>query len=102
MDVDEDKREKQHKLWSYAAAVLGFNELAKMAETFGEKVYFRLRRDAAELEYLDCGGKRFLVADETLLEIPAGHRLWIRFTKDDIEMMRTTVAEYDAKAAEGT
>jgi len=87
---------KTHERWTLAALVLGFNECAKKAETLGEKAYMRIRRDAAHEEFVKLGGEAFLVQGETILQIKADERIWIRFSKADIEGMRQLVADYDA------
>jgi hypothetical protein len=84
-----------HDRWVQTALVLGFNECAKQAETLGEKAYFRIRRDAAHEEFVKLGGEKFLHQAEPILEIRADERIWIRFSKSDIESMRQLVADYD-------
>jgi len=43
--------------WYYLALAHGYNELARKAETLGEKVYCRLGRDQAEEAYKQLGGQ---------------------------------------------
>lgn len=82
--------------WSLLALVWGYNELAKIAETLGEKVYLRLARDHAEDEYRRMGGKITRSAEE---KEPAlvltQHAPHIIFYERDIELMRAAVQAHD-------
>lgn len=92
-DVDGAKR------WHLVATCIGYNELAKMAKTLGEKVYFRLIRDATEERLIEHGGQRlFKGPDEIIVEISVpDHMPYIRLSDADIELMREAVAAYDAR-----
>ena len=91
----EDKA--AHERWSATALCYGFNELAKMAKTLGEKVYFRMARDAAEQRFIELGGQKFITSEAAIATLDVGLGMpSIAFRPQDIELMRETVAIYDA------
>lgn len=51
-----EEREHTRQLWNFTALIFGYNELAKLATTLGERVWCRLMRDHAETEYKRLGG----------------------------------------------
>ena len=86
--------------WDALAAIIGFNELATNAKTLGEKVYFRMARDAAEKRYASLGGElNKSSVGPTILTIGPGP--FIEFAERDIELMRDAVAKFDKKKAGG-
>jgi hypothetical protein len=86
--------------WTAVALCLGYNELAKQAENLGEKVYFRLLRDAAQERFIELGGKTILSPEDPALTLEVGKGMpCVRFRPQDIELMRATVAAHDALAA---
>jgi hypothetical protein len=91
---------KNHELWTTLALCLGFNELAKLGKTLGDKVYARLFRDKHVENLIALGGNGGVspFADEKAtveIEMPAPMP-WLRFRASDIELMRAVVAEHDA------
>lgn len=96
-DLPED-RQNAVEMVTVAALVYGFNELAKMQETLGAKAYYRLLRDNAEKRFLALGGEKFMSGDPPIatIQIP-GSPQHIVFRPMDIELMRQTVAEWDAR-----
>jgi hypothetical protein len=85
-----------HMVHYQCALLCGYNELAKLGQTLGEKVYFRLRRDAAHEELARLGHHVEMIEDEAVLVLN-DRPPHIRFTAADIELMRKCVAEHDAK-----
>ena len=82
------------------AIVLGYNELAKLGTTLGEKVYYRLARDQGMQAFVAAGGNADVFAKEdgiATIELPGGPP-HVVFVKRDIELMRVCVAEHDARA----
>lgn len=97
MTEDEEKKHKLHaSQWHFIALCFGYNELAKKAKLLGQKVYFRFARDHAQDELVKLGGSIDITREPTILTIKEcmPH---INFSEKDIEMMRETVKEYDAK-----
>lgn len=82
------------------AMALGYNELAKLGKTLGEKIWFRLNRDnVVELMLKDGGngGVSPFSEDESVITIEVPGRFpWIKLRAADVELMRAYVAEYDA------
>src|SRR5271155_2557662 len=81
------------------ARLHGYNEMAKMSEILGEKVYCRLARDQIEALLESRYGVKITrgTPDEPTL-LTLGHKPpFIKFSERDIEMMRQTIAEYDEK-----
>jgi hypothetical protein len=102
MSLFSNKKEKveleNHKKWDLLALIWGYNELAKMVETLGEKVYCRMARDFAEQEYIKLGGRlNKEKQDEVILIINGDTFPFIKFREKDIELMRKTVEEFDRK-----
>jgi hypothetical protein len=94
--MDDDDRDPNIELWANAALVFGFNELARMQQTLGQKLTCRIMRDAAEKQFRAAGGTIELINHEQVLTLPLGIGP-VEFLPSDIEMMRQVVAEYDAK-----
>ena len=86
---------KNAKMHMAAALIYGYNEMAKNAQTLGEKVYLRMAREDATEKFRALGGEVNVEFKQTILTI-CGDPVFIKFTVDDIELMRRTVAEYDA------
>lgn len=88
----------QEGYWTYAALTIGFNELAKLHTVLGEKVYFRLLREAAQEKFVESGGNRFITVEDGILtiEVPGGPP-HVVFREQDIELMREVVAKHDAE-----
>ena len=96
MTKRETKRENKARatLYHHAALAFGYNELAKLAEKFSERVYFGLAREAALDQLRKDGGDVDITCKPVLLTL--GFRPpFILFTEDDIESMRKTVVEHD-------
>lgn len=85
--------------WHQLALVHGYNELVKLAETLGEKVYCRLARDHAEEEYKKLGGEITRQAEDEPVLVLTERMPYVRFETRDIELMRATVAKYDRERA---
>ena len=92
--VSNDNDLQQHLRVRQIALVFGYNELAKSATVLGDKVYYRLARDAAQEELIKQGGTLNVVNQETILTLP-GHSVTVKFTEADIELMRQTVEQWD-------
>lgn len=94
---DVPDEEKGHARWSAAALCYGYNELAKQAKTLGDKVYFRIARDAAEQQFIALGGNKFVKEPDAIAELVVPDCMpRVRFSAADIELMRSEVAEHDA------
>ena len=95
---DEENQDKILEQWSMAAAVFGFNELAKMQQDIKLKIFCRSMRTEAMDAYLRAGGKSSLIntvgtlREITLSAVPCP----IMFIESDIEALRQLVADYDA------
>ena len=86
---------KGHEVHTYSALLLGFNELAKLTPVLGEKLYFRLRRDAAHQELTTLGHHVEMTGAKIVLTL--GQRPpFVKFLATDIEAMRGAVAAHDA------
>lgn len=94
-DIEKDFH-ATHEVWMHVALVHGYNEMAKSAESLGTKIYFRICRDKATENALALGVTMKITHKEHILEIEKGP-VHIRFTLDDIDLMRKCVAEYDAE-----
>ena len=83
------------------ALLHGYNELAKLSSTLGERVYYRLFCQQIEKELAAKYDVKITHTEErgpTLLTL--GHKPpYITFSARDIEAMRQTVAAYDAEQA---
>lgn len=88
--------------WMWAAVVHGYNELAKQGQALGEKLYFRMAREAAQVEAEKRGVmiKVGPVEGRTVFEMRAANP-HIIFHERDIEGMRAAVAAFDSRAATG-
>lgn len=85
--------------WDLLAKAIGYNELAKLGKTLGEKAYARMARDRAAKSYEEVTGLTGLFAKtESTVEIPVpGSMLHIRFGEQDIDLMRAAIAQYDSE-----
>lgn len=97
-DALTEEQQRNREMHLTLALIHGFNEMAMKAITLGEKVYYRLSRDAAEKRFDELGGTIKRVDERpTVLVIP-GHVPEIRFDERDIGLMRECVARYDREA----
>jgi hypothetical protein len=92
-------KDKNHELWGLLALLHGYNELAKLTDVLGQKVYCRVMRDAAEKEIEENFDVK-IARDEsgggpTILTL-GQNPPFIIFREQDIEAMRAAVAAYDA------
>ncbi len=95
LEISEEDQ-ASHKRWVAAAMCLGYNELAKIATVLGEKVYWRLARDAAENHFVELGGNKIYKEESSVLELEIPDAmLRIKFREQDIELMRATLAAHD-------
>lgn len=87
------KKKSDYEKWALLALVFGYNELAKTAQSLGEKVFLRLARDAAEEDYRALGGELDRTNEEVVVTINEFPK--IAFTAKDIDLMRKAVEEHD-------
>jgi hypothetical protein len=90
---------KNIERWGLLAILHGYNEMAKLTEVLGEKVYFRLMRDATEKELAENFDVTIEKAEDGLgpTILTLGQKPpFIIFHERDIEAMRAAVAAYDA------
>lgn len=98
----DDENMRLAKYWSALALSLGYNELAKLGQRLGDKVYFRLLRDQSLKNFVGAGGHDTVFAKESepVVTITVDRAMpHILFRERDIELMRECVAQHDAKAA---
>ena len=79
--------------WQATALFIGYNELAKKAEILYDRVYFRLFRDAAEAKMKSLGCETVVEHMKPVIIIERMPH--IKFTEDDIELMRAAVKKWD-------
>lgn len=99
--ADIAENERQSLYWTTLATMLGYNELAKLAKTLGEKVYFRLLRGVMQDQFVKRGGNADVFAEEehiVEIAVPYANMPHIRFRKQDIELMRDAVYKHDVVA----
>lgn len=106
MSKKEDEFEKHHQLWHWVALAIGYNHIVlNDAKTLGEKMYFRLMRDAAVERLVGLGGKSPFSKDESpvVLQIvlPSGMPHFL-LRERDIAQMRRVVEEHDLKKRKQT
>jgi hypothetical protein len=82
--------------WHALARVVGYNELAKDAQTLGEKVYLRLARDEARKDYERLGGEIQDTGPEPVIVVNT-RPPFVVMSDADIELMREAVAAHDAQ-----
>lgn len=100
-EPEADRRSRER--WHAAALCLGFNELAKLGRTLGEKVYHRMMRAGAEEHFIALGGQRIFQEEPTLVTLTLEDGMpWVRFRACDIELMREAVAKWDADHIDDT
>lgn len=101
--MSDEEATHQVRRANFIALVFGYNELAKRAETLGEKAFYALARDDAEKRALAAGAIEGIQRNPPLLTITSKYGPpHVVFTKTDIELMRKCVADFDAaQAAEG-
>ncbi len=85
--------------WTALALLVGFNELTKTCKTLGERVFFRMARDQAELDYARLGGQIQKIPAEgdghiLVLKEPKPH---IVFQERDLALMADTVVAHAPK-----
>jgi hypothetical protein len=89
-----DKRSRER--WHAAAICLGFNELAKLGKTLGEKVYHRMMRAGAEEHFVSLGGQRIFQEEPAVVVLTLEDGMpWVKFRACDIELMREAVKKWD-------
>lgn len=88
---------KQQKYWTALAMVMGWNELAKLGKTLGEKAFFRLMRNDMVTQFIELGGNDPFTKEDAVVTIavPYGGCPFLEFRAQDIDLMRTAVYEYD-------
>lgn len=92
-DVDPGVRENVDR-WQLLALVYGYNELAKKAETFGEKVYFRVARDVHEAELKKFGCEIQRTGDTGPVVLVLDHRMpHVQLEERDLGLMRSAVEQ---------
>lgn len=98
--MNDDERLKNASAWMEAALIHGYNELAKTATTLGEKVYFRMARDASLASAQERGVMIKMAAVEGPIVFEIGSAPpFIIFHERDIEGMRAAVAKFDQERA---
>lgn len=86
-------------MWDALARLVGYNELARGAETLGERMYLRLARDEARRAYEGLGGRvEDAPADAPVAVVPTRPPFLV-LSDADVELMRKAVAEHDARRA---
>ena len=91
---------RMSKYWFALAAMLGYNELAKLGKTLGEKVFFRMFREDWSKHFVDFGGNAdvFTHEDSVInISVPYANLPHLRFRAEDVELMRDYVYEHDKK-----
>jgi hypothetical protein len=78
--------------WDLLAMIFGYNELAKVARTLGEKVFLRMARDAAQRQYESLGGQIDRRDDETICTISEFPK--VEFSAKDIDLMKKAIDDY--------
>jgi hypothetical protein len=99
---EEEARDKQaSERYTYLALALGYNELAKLGRSLGEKMYFRLARDQAVDMLVKAGGnggKSPFTEEQAVVTIHVEDGMpWIKLLARDVDLMRAYVAEHDAR-----
>lgn len=97
----DDENTRLCKYWTALALCMGYNELAKLGQSLGDKVYFRLLRDQSLKNFVDAGGHDtvFVKEGEPVMEIVVDRAMpHILFRERDIELMRECVAKHDGAA----
>ncbi len=97
----EGPPDKATLYWFALATTLGYNELAKLATSLGDKAYFRLLRDETNRRFVEeAGGNKdvFAIEDEVItIQVPYSSMPNIVFRARDVELMRDYVYEHDKK-----
>ncbi len=102
MSEPTEQQVRNAERWHTIALMFGYNELAKLATTLGEKVYCRLMRDRAEAEYKQLGGTDEIDRSGDKIVLVLSHVMpHVVFTEKDIEMMRAAVRAHDDERAVG-
>jgi hypothetical protein len=103
----ETKAEKVSRVngerWEMLARLHGYNELARLSGTLGERVYCRLIcQDIEKALAKDYGVTITHTEDKRPTVLTLGHKPpFIIFTERDIEAMRSTVIAYDERKCAG-
>lgn len=98
-DLTEEQK-RQATAMHHEAQSIGFNELAKMAPTLEQKVFYRVAREQAAETARSFGSEIEWVRKATVGTLRHGS-LHICFLESDIEAMREAVAKWDARPSEG-
>lgn len=86
---------KNAKIWHFLALAHGYNELAKLSDSLGEKIYCRVGRDEAEKSLRELGVD-LKKGDRGMTTVTLGMKApYITLTDADVETMRRHVAEHD-------
>jgi len=101
LKVEIEEPNQNEKRWHTLALIYGYNELAKVALTLGEKIYCSLIRGAYEGEYKKLGGKIEMQETEPSVITITHHMPHINLYARDIELMRKAVADFDAMKEKG-
>ena len=91
------EQRKSMELWNATALIYGYNELAKIAPTLGEKVYLRLMVKQAEELLKKHGGDIDIAEGQDPVLVLNRTMPYVNFYERDIEQMRACVAAYDDK-----
>lgn len=91
---------KNARIWHHLALAHGYNELAKLSDKLGEKIWCRVGRSVAEEELLKLGVKLNMKQSPTVVTLSA-RPPHILLTEDDVALMRKYLAEYDLAKAVG-
>lgn len=87
--------------WMHLALALGYNEIAKLGTTLGEKIFARMMRDTAVENLIEVGGnggKSPFANEPDVVEIEMPERIpSLKLRPQDVELMRAYVAEHDAR-----
>lgn len=86
------------ELWTVAAQMLGFNQLAKEQKTLGQKLFCRIALNVARKRFFELGGQCNITDPETVLVLD-DHVPHIELKTTDIELMRKFLADYDKEHA---
>lgn len=74
------------------AMVIGYNELARTAQTLGERIFFRLARDAAEGVAREMGAQIERTEDPERVVVTLSERPRIELRERDLDLMRAALA----------
>lgn len=95
------ERTAEESRWDLLAIILGYNELAKRdVYDFATKVWLRMTREAATLEFVRLGGTMTITNREEFVDlspgVPPGRPL---FKRSEVEDIRKFLTAHDADLA---